>query len=331
MTIAILLFPGFSLLSLSSFLAPFETANTILGTQRYQWLFASESGIAESCSVGLEVPAPHHFLQIMPKMPSFGRKDMVVLVADGSTEPSTPTELAGAIRRCIRQNTPVVALGTATWLLAEMGALANMECTIHWEKMAAFSETFRELRVRDSIYTDDGGIWSCAGETSAFDLAIALLERTIGTHLTADICKRNVADRARDQTHRQKGWIPWSAYCTSGKLLTAISLMEECVDEPLTLDRIADTVRTSRRQLERLFETYLSTTPHKYYMKLRLDRAKQLVELTNKSIVEIAIACGFVSASHFSKCYRLQYGCSPAQTRHLRASNLRNSSTVSSG
>ncbi|CCE99395.1 putative AraC family transcriptional regulator (plasmid) [Sinorhizobium fredii HH103] len=316
--IAILLFPGFSLLSLSSFLAPFEKANAILGRQRFRWIFASRSGVSETCSLGLAMPAPLRFSEVMPKIPLSGSTKMVVMVADGIVEPGAPKELAGSIRLCIRQNIPVVAIGTATWLLAEMGALKNTECTIHWERMAAFSETFNGPRVTDAIYTGDGGIWSCAGETSAFDLAIALLERALGPHLTTDICKRNVAEGARDRTHRQTGWFPWNAYCTSDKLPAAIRLMERCIEEPLPLEQIADTLRISRRQLERLFDTYLATSPYKYYLKLRLDRGRQLVESTNKPIVEVAVACGFVSATHFTKCYRLQFGCSPTQTRHSR-------------
>ncbi len=317
-TIAIILFPGFSLLSLSSFLAPFEKANAILKRQRFRWTFVSQSGVSETCSLGLVMPAPLRFSEIAPKMRSAGNTEMVVLVADGITEPGMPSDLTGPIRFCIRQNIPVVALGTATWLLAEMGALKNIECTIHWERMAAFSETFQGPRVTDAIYTEDGGIWSCAGQTSAFDLAVALLERTLGTHLTMDICKSNVAQGVRNQTHRQTGWLAWNSSCTSDKLPQAISLMETCLDELLPLDRIARTLTISRRQLERLFETYLGTSPHKYYLKLRLDRARQLIESTNTPILEIAVACGFVSSSHFTKCYRLEHGCTPTQTRFSR-------------
>jgi transcriptional regulator GlxA family with amidase domain len=247
---------------------------------------------------------------------------MVVMIADGIVEACAPPELAGAVRLCIRQSIPVVALGTATWLLAGMGALKDRECTINWETMAAFAETFNGPRVTDAIYTNDGGIWSCAGETSAFDLAIALVERILGTHLTTDICKRNVAEGARDRTHRQSGWLAWDAGCTGAKLPHAISLMEGSLEEPVSLDGIAEILTISRRQLERLFESYLGISPHKYYIKLRLDRARQLVEITNKPIVDIAVACGFVSAGHFSKCFRLQYGCSPRQMRLDRVNRV---------
>jgi AraC family transcriptional regulator, glycine betaine-responsive activator len=321
-TFVVLLFPGFSLLSLSSFLAPFEKANAILGRQRFRWVFASRSGMSETSSLGVAMPTQFRFADVMPKMTSATRTEMVVMVADGVTQRGGALELSGPVRLCIRQNIPVVALGTATWLLAEMGALRNTECTIHWEQLAAFSETFSGPKVIDAIFTGDSGIWSCAGETAAFDLGVALLERALGTYLTADVCKRNVADGARDRTHRQTGWFPWTAYCTSDKLPQAVALMERCLDEPLSLERITDMLKISRRQLERLFETYLGTSPHKYYVKLRLDRARQLVEATNKPFVDIAIACGFVSASHFSKCYRLQHGCSPQQSRLERVNKV---------
>jgi AraC-like DNA-binding protein len=71
----------------------------------------------------------------------------------------------------------------------------------------------------------------------------------------------------------------------------------------------------SRRQLERLFQKYLNCSPSRYYLKLRLIRARQLLKQTSLSIVELTHVCGFVSTPHFSKCYREHFGVPPSDER----------------
>lgn len=87
------------------------------------------------------------------------------------------------------------------------------------------------------------------------------------------------------------------------------------LEEPIELDELANHVGVSRRQLERLFLKYLDCSPSRYYLQLRLVRARQLLKQTSMSILEIGAVCGFVSTPHFSKCYRGYYGVKPRDER----------------
>ncbi|MDQ7051223.1 MAG: helix-turn-helix domain-containing protein [Enterobacterales bacterium] len=91
--------------------------------------------------------------------------------------------------------------------------------------------------------------------------------------------------------------------------------METNIEEPLTPGDIAGLVNISRRQLERLFSSHLSSTPTRYYLELRLQNARRLLLQTSLPIIEVSIACGFSSAPHFSKCYRDLFNCSPSEER----------------
>ncbi|MEH6640456.1 helix-turn-helix domain-containing protein, partial [Vreelandella glaciei] len=102
---------------------------------------------------------------------------------------------------------------------------------------------------------------------------------------------------------------------TQPKLLEIVALMESNLEEPIELDELACYVNVSRRQLERLFQRYLLCSPSRYYLKLRLVRARQLLKQTPLSIIEIASVCGFVSTPHFSKCYREYFGVPPRNER----------------
>ena len=94
-----------------------------------------------------------------------------------------------------------------------------------------------------------------------------------------------------------------------------MAYMEANIEELISLDEIASHVGLSRRQLERLFQKYLHCVPTRYYMRLRLMHARQLLLQTSMPIVDIAFASGFVSTPHFSKCYREYFGIPPRDER----------------
>ncbi|AIJ77086.1 hypothetical protein C086_01243 [Brucella abortus F6/05-3] len=104
----------------------------------------------------------------------------------------------------------------------------------------------------------------------------------------------------------------------NSKVLTIIEMMEANLSEPQALINVAHTIGLSRRQVELLFRQEMGRSPARYYLEIRLDRARHLLLQSSMPVVEVAVACGFVSASHFSKCYRELYGRSPQQERAER-------------
>ncbi len=101
-------------------------------------------------------------------------------------------------------------------------------------------------------------------------------------------------------------------------LTQAVLLMETHIEEPLTTDEIAQQVSVSRRQLERIFKQYLNRVPSQYYLELRLNRARQMLMQTSKSIIQIGLSCGFSSGPHFSSAYRNFFGVTPRDDRNQR-------------
>ena len=85
----------------------------------------------------------------------------------------------------------------------------------------------------------------------------------------------------------------------------------------LTMDEVAQKAGISRRQLERLFGSHIGLPPVRHYLRIRVDHAKRLIEGTRMPIIDTAIACGFMSASHFAKCFRAFNGSSPQQCRAM--------------
>ncbi len=136
-----------------------------------------------------------------------------------------------------------------------------------------------------------------------------------GPELAAAVSEMFIMERIRDHHDTQR--IPLRLHLGNSqpKLIEAVALMEANLEETISLDDLAQYVGVSRRQLERLFQKHLKCVPSRYYLELRLNRARQLLLQTNLSIIDVSLAGGFVSAPHFSKCYRDFFGIPPREER----------------
>lgn len=312
--LVILLLPEFSQLSLSSFLDPLRLANSISGRSFFEWAVASSDGMPVECASGISVAVGKDFAGVASDLRRAGRADLIVVCAGDRVEKQASASLVNLLRLSRRRKVPISALGTATWLLAASGMLDDTACTIHWPKQAALVETFGRLRVTNKLFVRDGDLVTCAGEFASFDLAMELISEHLGRDNASAVCRHTTASQWRSGSDRQ--WSCGSEYAgLSSKLAEVVRLMDQHIDDPLSLGDMATCVGLSRRQVERLFARYVSCSPMRYYLRLRLDRAKRLIEQTDMPLLEIAVACGFTSASHFSKCFREAFGRAPSACR----------------
>lgn len=140
--------------------------------------------------------------------------------------------------------------------------------------------------------------WTIVGE----ELAFAVSDQLLYTEIRDTKLTNRLSMSTRIGTH-----IP--------KLNHAIELMESHIEDPLNLTDVANAVGLSQRQLERLFLNNLERTPKKFYVELRLQKARNLLLQTDLKIIDVAVICGFVSAGHFSKVYKHHYKISPSFER----------------
>ncbi|MGO4839584.1 GlxA family transcriptional regulator, partial [Rhizobiaceae sp. 2RAB30] len=151
--------------------------------------------------------------------------------------------------------------------------------------------------------------------TAALDMMLKLIGDDFDDGLVNRVCEQVLTDRVRSPTDRQRLPLRARLGVQNAKVLSIIELMEANLAEPLSLIEIADDVGLSRRQIERLFRQEMGRSPARYYLEIRLDRSRHLLIQSSLPVVEVAVACGFVSASHFSKCYRELYYRSQQQER----------------
>lgn len=310
--LCLVLLPGFSQLSLSSFVDPFRCVNKLMSRRSFNWqTFGIGTGsVASSSGMSVEVDASVDECNINE------RESALVLIGGDYIEDRHSPRLRSLLRRHALRKIPIYAIGTATWLLAEAGVLRNgARCTVHWSKLAALCETFQDLAAEDVLFVHDGNFTTCAGELSAFDLATEMIEARCGSELALRVCEQLTADKRRSGGSYQS-IPPGLQYAGAAKkVLQAIKIMEKNTEDLLSLDDLARHVSLSRRQVERLFEKHLGTTPYRYYMSRRLHKAKQLLETTSMPIIDIAVACGYISSSHFSKSFKDHFRQLPSRVR----------------
>jgi transcriptional regulator GlxA family with amidase domain len=119
----------------------------------------------------------------------------------------------------------------------------------------------------------------------------------------------------RTDTDEQRLSVPARIGVRHPKLVSIIQTMEQNTEEPISPSDLAKGVNMSTRQLERLFRRYLNRSPKRYYMELRLEKARNLLLQTDMTVINVALACGFTSPSHFSKCYRNHFERTPYRER----------------
>lgn len=306
------LHPHFSMLAFTSAVEPLRAANRLSGRKLYSWLIISRDGNPVLASNGIEV-VPHAGID------DVGQLSNVIVVAGLNAHLHADKRLFAWLRKLERQGCRMGALSTGSYTLARAGLLDGYRATIHWENLDGFREDFPELEVTSELFEIDGSRFTCSGGTAALDLMLSLIALEHGRDLATQVAEQFIHERIREAHDQQRMSLRGRLGISHPKLLKVIEMMEQNLEEPLPRSALARANGLSTRQLERLFRKYLNRTPTRYYLELRLHRARALLNQTSLSILDVALACGFVSASHFSKCYREFFAKTPREERLVPA------------
>jgi transcriptional regulator GlxA family with amidase domain len=308
---AFLTLPQYSMIALSNAVEPLRMANSISGQLAYEWSIASMDGAAVPASNGLTL-APTRALDAL------GRIDILFVCGGVEVRDAVSASLLRTLRRFADRRVGIGALCTGGYALARAGLLDAYRATIHWENLSALREEFPRVMISNQVFTVDRDRYTASGGIAPLDLMLHLVKDKLGARVAQLIAEQFIVDRARNDRDQQ--FVPLRAQLGASHegLIKVAQLMEEHIERPMPLDQIAAATGLSRRQIERLFKRHLDCVPKKYYLQMRLRRARELLLQTAMPIMDITTACGFQSPPHFSKCYRRQFGCPPSAERQVR-------------
>ncbi|MGC9418427.1 MAG: GlxA family transcriptional regulator [Rhodovulum sp.] len=303
------------MLSFAGAIEPFRIANRMSGKPLYRWRLAGEGGEWATCSNGTRVA-----LDI--DLGDLGRDEIVLLCGGVQIQAATTKRLVGWLRREARKGRAIAGLCTAAHALARAGLLDGKRATIHWENQDSFLEEFPEIQLTKSVFVIDGNRMTTAGGTASIDLALTMIAEAHGEDLANAVADQLIYSSIRTDQDTQRLSIPTRIGVRHPKLSQVIQVMEKNLEDPISPAILARDVGMSTRQLERLFRRYLNRSPKRYYMELRLSKARNLLMQTDMSVINVALACGFASPSHFSKCYRAHYDTTPYRERGSRGGRV---------
>ena len=303
----------FTMLCFASAVEALRIANRMSGRTLYEWALAGDGGEVAYCSAGIGY-------KLDMDLEELTREDTIMLCGGIDVQSATTKRILNWLRREARRGSVVGGLCTAGYTLAKAGLLDGKRATIHWENQDSFSEEFEDVTLTKSVFVIDGNRITTAGGTASIDLMLKIIANDHGEELANLVADQLIYTSIRTDQDTQRLSIPTRIGVRHPKLSQVIRMMEHNIEDPISPASLAKEVGMSTRQLERLFRRYLSRSPKRYYMELRLAKARNLLMQTDMSVINVALACGFASPSHFSKCYRAQYDTTPYRERGTHAS-----------
>lgn len=304
-----LLVPNFTHIGFATAVEPLRMVNMISAQPCYQIITISSDGAAVSASNGVRV-LPDYAIAATPLL------DVLFVCGPNPLLRSGDQIILNWLRRLAGKGTALGGICTGSHILARAGLLNGYRCTIHWEDREQLIEDFPHIIVSPNLFELDRDRYTCSGGTAPVDMMLELVARLPnGKELAVTVSELMVCERIRSSGERQRIPLQQQLGSLQPKLTEAVAIMEANLEEPIAIDELAQYIALSRRQLERLFRTHLHCSPTDYYVKLRLQKARQLLRKTPASVADIALACGFISSSHFTTRYRKFYGVTPRSER----------------
>ena len=293
--ISILLFDRFSNHCLANVLEPLRAANDLSSQQVFEWNIVVLGGQRVRSSSGLRLEGDAQLADmrgdILMVMPSYG------FLTHANVTSSR------ALRAAARRFDILAGLDTGSWLLAEAGLLDGYRATIHWDELDRFSERFSDIDVQKEAVIYDRDRITCGGASTAFVLAMQMIEKQHGAALRLRV--EHLFSGAYAQRPVRRG----------GIAARAVDLMRAHIEEPLQIAQLARQLGRSQKHLEQQMLARLGAAPQVIYRRIRLERARQLSLDTTISVAEISVRCGYQDASAMTRAFRSEYGTTPQALR----------------
>ncbi len=315
--VAFVLVDQFSSMAMVSMMEPMRIANRVSDADLFSWSTHTINGTHVASSNGSRM-APDGDLDT-----ASSADNIIVCSGVGAHRSPDPT-LESWLRRMGRTERVIGGICTGTFILAQAGLLTDHRCSIHWACREALIEIYSNLVVNRDLFSFDRNRLTCAGGTATLDMVLHDIAQRKDGQLA-----REVSNWLFHETIRypdDNDFLPTEARVGTSRrpVVRAASMMEEHIESPVSLRSIAAHSGVTIRQLERLFADTLGMSPGQYYRTVRLRRARGLVRMSDLAISEIAVACGYVSSSHFSAAYRRMFGATPSSDRQRSTSRYRN-------
>lgn len=307
--LGLVLVPGFSYLGLAMVIEPLFIANWIARRKLFSWNTLSTDGFAVTASNGIQTSVDY-------PLGTTERFDVVLVLASfDAREAATDSRLLKWLRWAERVGAEVGAIETGSEILAAAGMMEDHTAPVHWYNIEGMRERYPDVNVTDTLYSLSARRPVSAGASATLDMMTALIARAAGQELANEVAQHLLLQKRDGNDRQQTLDIRDQGVAKRDPVAHARQIMASTIDEPKSCTKIAEMVGVSERHLQRLFQQQLGAGMVQVYHMLRMERAHQLVQLTELTITQVAVACGFSSLEVFSRTYRKTFNVSPSRDR----------------
>ncbi|MGP8307680.1 GlxA family transcriptional regulator [Vibrio sp. YIC-376] len=322
--IGFLLQPNFSMMAFTAAIDSLITANLVHEKALYNiHIFGIDSRKVLS-DIGIEIVTDSTIESL--NLHNRGTLDWLFVCGGYRCDTSCSDVLKSGLRSIDTQGVSLGSIWNGTIALAHADALSKKTTSaVHPSSHSFIRTAFPEIQLSSHTFEVDEFRASCAGPNSALEMMLNIIDGHFGPSLVRAVREILSCDQASEGRQEVRSRLGHEEIIRElpETLKEAVSLMASNVEEPLTPDELARCISISRRQLERLFQLHLDTSPSRYYIRCRLARAHDLLENSRESIIQIGLSCGFVSSSHFSNCFKDLFSYTPTQLRQRLTLSVR--------
>jgi transcriptional regulator GlxA family with amidase domain len=303
--VGLLLVSGFALMSYACVVEPLRAANLLAGRDLYRWIHISPGEKTVTASCGATVPCP-------ARVGDCESLDLLLVVAGGDPATFRDQSTFAWLRRLAVGGTRIGGVSGGPFIVARTGIMDGTQMTVHWQHAQAVREAHPNVLLARSLFTVDRNRLTCAGGTAPLDMMHALIAERHGAELARRVSDWFLHTDVRPAQGAQRASLIERYNVHDPQLIAALQLMERHPSVPLRRSETARRIGISTRQLDRLFAAKLKRSYQTHYRRIRLERSRELLRQSPATITDIAVACGFSSASHFTRAYRESFGVTPS-------------------
>ncbi len=306
--------PRFNITTLITMIETMRIANYLAPEPVFSWEIISFDGSEVVASNGMKTT-------VSADVDALPEADYVFVLGSWGTETYENRNLTAWLRKSARAGIVICGVELGGYIIARAGLLDRKPATIHWSWLSGFRESFDRVDVQECLFTMEGKIITCSGGLAGVDLMLRLIERLHGSGYSGEIADQMLHHPIRSPASPQRSTMGRSTETMLPLVREAMTLIEDNIEEPLTVPEIASRLDVSQRQLERQFKKNVGCTVVQFGLLRRLQNARLLLISTDLSVREIATASGFNTLSHFAFSFGKFFGRRPSEYREAWPAN----------
>jgi transcriptional regulator GlxA family with amidase domain len=307
MMIGIVVYPGFQLLDAAGPISAFEIAGRLTRRPITIKVMSVHAGEVRSSS---GVTLLSRSLRMNADL-----RTLIVVGGQGVIEAAACVKTLAFVRAAARRGCRIASVCSGAYVLAESGLLDGRRATTHWRRTRDFIASYPQVKLEpDRIFVRDGDIWTSAGITAGIDLALAMIAEDFGDDIARETARYLVVyDRRSGGQSQFSSLLELKA--PQGRFADLLAWAREHLDQPLTVEDLADRAGMSARHFARAFLAETGSTPSKAIERLRVEVARERVQSGREAIETVARTIGFGDPERMRRAFIRAFGQPPQSLR----------------